>query len=289
MSTQQTAKTHYVDVAGTKMAYRRFGNASTSAPPLVMIIHFRGTMDHWDPALINLLAQQRELVLLDYPGLGQSEGVVRDTFTGWADAVIGLVRGLGIEKIDLLGFSMGGRAAQLVALNAKGLVRRLLVTGSGPSKGEGITGGDPEIFGALATASTPQESERMFLSTFFSPTPAKQVLAKEWWARVNERGPSTSGEPRSDYLGPEGTQRQIAAAMKFMGGESDQTFERLGELDIPVLVANGSDDVLVPTLNSWIMSRLIKDATLLVFPDSSHGAIFEYAEVFAKNVDMFLA
>jgi pimeloyl-ACP methyl ester carboxylesterase len=289
MSTQQTAKTHYVDVAGTKMAYRRFGNASTSAPPLVMIIHFRGTMDHWDPALINLLAQQRELVLLDYPGLGQSEGVVRDTFTGWADAVIGLVRGLGIEKIDLLGFSMGGMAAQLVALNAKGLVRRLLVTGSGPSKGEGITGGDPEIFGALATASTPQESERMFLSTFFSPTPAKQVLAKEWWARVNERGPSTSGEPRSDYLGPEGTQRQIAAAMKFMGGESDQTFERLGELDIPVLVANGSDDVLVPTPNSWIMSRRIKDATLLVFPDSSHGAIFEYAEVFAKNVDMFLA
>lgn len=289
MSTQQTAKTHYIDVAGTKMAYRRFGNASTSAPPLVMIIHFRGTMDHWDPALINLLAQQRELVLLDYPGLGQSEGVVRDTFTGWADSVIGLVRGLGIEKIDLLGFSMGGMAAQLVALNGKGLVRRLLVTGSGPSKGEGITSGDPEIFGALATASTPQESERMFLLTFFSPTPAKQVLAKEWWARVNERGPSTSGEPHSDYLGPEGTQRQIAAAMKFIGGESDQTFERLGELDIPVLIANGSDDVLVPTPNSWIMSRQIKDATLLVFPDSSHGAIFEYAEVFAKNVDMFLA
>lgn len=289
MSTQQTAKTSYLNVAGTKLAYRRFGKASTSSPPLVMIIHFRGTMDHWDPALVNLLAAQRELILLDYPGIGQSEGTVPDTFTGWADAVIGLVRGLGIPKIDLLGFSMGGMAAQLVALNAKGLVRRLLVTGSGPSAGEGVTSGNPETFGKLANASTYEDSERMFLATFFSPTPAKQALAKQWWARVNERGPSTSGEPRSDYLGPEGTQNQIAAFIKFATGESDTTWDRLGELDIPVLIANGSDDVLVPTPNSWLMSRKIKDATLLIFSDSSHGAIFEYADVFAKNVEMFLA
>jgi pimeloyl-ACP methyl ester carboxylesterase len=288
MQTQQTAKTQYADVDGIKLAYRRFGNTSTSSPPLVLTIHFRGTMDHWDPLLSNALAQQREIILLDNSGIGKSTGTVPENFTGWAANVIALVRALGIEKIDLLGFSMGGMCAQLVALNAPGLVRKLIIAGSGPSKADGIEGGDPEAFTVVATAATAEEKEDAFLKTFFSASEEKQARGREWWRRVHERSLATSGEERSDYLGPEGTGRQIKAVMKFAGGESDGAFERLGELDIPVFVVNGNKDVLVPTVNSWVMSQRVRDAQLLIFPDSGHGAIFEHAEVFAKYVDLFL-
>lgn len=287
MSTQQTAPTNYILASGTKLAYRRFGSSTSTIPPLVLLIHFRGSMDHWDPLLINLLASQREIILLDNAGVGKSEGEIPESFSGWAEHVINLVRALGLEKIDLLGFSMGGMVAQLVALNAKGLVRRLLITGSGPSKGEGVLVGDGDIFNMVASAGTYEENEKAFLETFFSLTEEKQALGRKWWTRVNERQVATSGETRSSYVGPEGTQRQINSVIKYATGVDD-TFSRLGELDIPVFVANGDHDVLVPTVNSWIMSQRIKDAHLHVFPDSGHGAIFEYAEVFAGYVDGFL-
>lgn len=160
MSTQQTAKTQYVDVNGVKLAYRRFGRST--GIPLVMHIHFRGTMDHWDPALINPLAEAREIILLDNSGVGKSSGEVPDNYTAWAKVVIDLVGALDIKKIDMLGFSMGGFVAQLVALNAPHLVRCLILAGTGPSAGEGVGAGSSEAFRILSVAKTPEEGKLHF-------------------------------------------------------------------------------------------------------------------------------
>jgi pimeloyl-ACP methyl ester carboxylesterase len=129
MSTQQTAKTEYIEANGIKFAYRRFG--LTTGVPLVFVQHFRGTMDHWDPDLINPPAKTRPIVLLDNSSVGFSGGEVPETFAGWAAKVVALVEALGTKQVDLLGFFMGGMTAQMVALNASHLVRSLILGGTG--------------------------------------------------------------------------------------------------------------------------------------------------------------
>ncbi|MCJ1279798.1 hypothetical protein MMC21_007622 [Puttea exsequens] len=281
MSTQQTAKTQYVDAAGIRFAYRLFG--STTGTPLVFLQHFRGTMDHWDPALINPLALTRPILLLDNAGIGKSSGSVPDNFPGWAANVIALLEALGIKKFDLLGFSMGGMAAQLVALNAPTLVRRLVLAGTGPSKGDGVEGGPEWAFKALYAAQTAEENEDAFLKTFYSLSEEKQALGREWWKRINERTVD-----RSQYLGPDGTQRQTEAVMKWIGGEGEGSYERLGDLKMPVFVASGDDDILVPTANSLMLWRRISGAHLHIYPDVGHGFLNEYAAMFAEHVRLFL-
>lgn len=133
MSTQQTAKTLYTSVNNIKFAYRRLG--PSPGLPLVMLQHFRGTMDHWDPAIINRLAAQRPVILIDNSGVGKSGDEVATTYRGWGDNVIAVLSALGIEKIDLLGFSMAGCAAQMVALTAPLLVNKLILAATCPSFG----------------------------------------------------------------------------------------------------------------------------------------------------------
>jgi len=282
MSTQQTAKTQYVQVNGTNFAYRRFGRSS--GVPLVFLIHFRGTMDHWDPALINPLALTREIILLDNSGVGKSSGEIPDNFTDSANNVISVLSELGIKQIDLLGFSMGGFVAQLVTLNAPGLVRRLILAGTGPSAGEGVETAAPEPFQLLIASSTPTEHEDGFLKTFYTLSEEKQALGRTWWKRINER----AVEERSDYVGPEGVQRQLAAAMKWLGGADGGSYDRLPEIKIPVFVANGDDDILVPTANSLVLQKRLPGAHLHIYPDTGHGFLFEYAALFAQHIILFL-
>ncbi|RFU24051.1 hypothetical protein B7463_g12289, partial [Scytalidium lignicola] len=244
MTNQQTAKTQSIEANGTKFAYRLFG--LTNGTPLVFLQHFRGTMDHWDPALINPLAKTRPIFLIDNSGVGKSSGQVPDTFGEWAANIVAVVKALSINEIDLLGFSMGGMVAQLVALDYPGLVRRLILAGTGPSVGEGLEQAPEWAFKTLATASSEEENESGFLKTFYSLTDEKQTLGKTWWERINEKT-----EDRSDYVGPEGTQHQINSIMHWMTpGNSPHSYDRLGDLRIPVFVAA---DILVPTENSIML------------------------------------
>lgn len=200
MSTQQTAKTQFIDINGIQVAYRLFG--SSNGIPLLFNQHFRGTMDHWDPLLINSLAKSRPILLFDNYGVGKSSGDVPDTFAEWGQVAIGLVKALGIKQVDVLGFSMGGMVAQMIALNSPEVVRRLIIGGSSPSYGEGIVSGPDWPFPKLMNASTPEESEEAFLNTFYTHSEEKQRLGREWWARMNKRR-----EDRSPYVNPEQTAR----------------------------------------------------------------------------------
>jgi pimeloyl-ACP methyl ester carboxylesterase len=241
-------------------------------------------MDHWDPDLINPLAKARPILLLDLAGIGHSGGEVGATFADWAATAVAIVEGLGIKQIDLLGFSMGGMAAQMAALDAPHLVRRLILAGTGPSIGEGVEQGPAWAFEVLHNASTAEEAETAFLKTFYSESEKKQALGSEWWKRMNERTVDRAG-----YLGPEGTARHTNAVISWMTpGNPGNSYYRLDELKIPVFVAAGDNDIVVPTANSIVLWRRIKTAHLHIYPDVGHGFLNEYAGMFAQHINLFL-
>jgi len=251
MSTHQTAKTQYaVSRSGTKYAYRRLGTGPGT--PLLLLIHFRGTMDKWDPLLVNSLAASRPLILYDYAGVGHSTGEVSTTLRQEADNVAEFLALIGEGEVDLLGFSLGGYIAQLVALNADPTslrVRKLVLAGTGTTAGGADVPPSPNtdyIEYATAPVVTLEET---FQTLFFPKTREGKFASEQWWARVHERGPATSGEEPSQYLstdyvdGGKGMQAQGAQLSHGANPETarglDGAYERLGELKMPVLVANG--------------------------------------------------
>ncbi|KIW10985.1 hypothetical protein PV08_10284 [Exophiala spinifera] len=285
MSTYETAQTQYVSVKGVKHAYRLFGQSSGT--PLFLHVHFRGNMDWWDPAFINPLAAARPILLVDNTGVGLSEGEVPTRFVDWATGILDVVNALGITKLDVLGFSMGGFVAQLMALQAPDLVRRLIVGGAGPSAGEGVVASDPKHFVEVASASTFDESHAGLKHTFFTQSEKKQALAEEWIQRM-----ANARTNRAPLLGGQGLQNQIATVQRFFSGEHPEegTYDRLDQIKIPVLVANGSNDLLVATENSIVLwKRLVNsDAQLHLYGDSGHGFLNEYHDQFSRLVNEFL-
>ncbi|KAG9230808.1 Alpha/Beta hydrolase protein [Amylocarpus encephaloides] len=281
MYTQETAITLYADAKGTKLAYRRLG--VDSGIPLVMLMHFRGNMDFWDPALINALARSRPIILLDNAGIGKSEGEIPICLHGWAENVINLLEVLNVPQIDLLGFSMGGGAAQHVALAAPQLVRRLILAGTRTSGNPGTVIGPRDIFKELAETTSEKEFEGAVALSFFNPSPHGKAAARASWERVMSRA-----HQRSPHLDPKSAQRQTQAFKRFSDPHPLNPFERIGELKMPVLVANGDNDLLIPTINSIELVNILPNGYLHVYPNSGHGFLFQYAELFTSHVAIFL-
>lgn len=295
--THQTAKTQYVSYGDIQYAYRRFGKAS--GVPLVFLIHFRGTMDYWDPLLVNSLASTRPVILFDNAGVGQSSGNVADTMKGMAQHVIDFLSLIEGKEVDLLGFSMGGIIAHMVALNApSGLIRRLIVAGSGPSVGGEVVENSPERAKEVGQLATQPECtyDNCFYRIFFHPSDTSQAAGQAWWKRVHERNKSTSGEERSKLVST--NYEDGGAGLKAMGaaGEAwndqskraDASYDRLGEIAIPTFIAQGQDDFMIPTRNSFFMQQQLPNATLKIWPDSGHAFLYQYAEEFADDVARFL-
>lgn len=285
MSAHQAAVTQYIDAAGTQLAYRRLGR--DSGTPLLLLGHFRSNMDYWDPVLIDLLAAQRPVILFDHAGTGRSSGPVRPTFAGWAADAIHLVRALGIPSVDVLGFSMGGAAAQMVALDApRRLVRRLILAGTVPSQGaDTVTLTDWHPFELLAAGDSPEEIFRGWAYSFFPDTDKGRFDASESWARIQLR----RGPDRAPFLPAERARAQTATFVNDWAVENPaNSYHRLGELKMPVLIANGDDDRLCPTPNSWVMLQRIENAHLRIYPRAGHGFLYQHAALFAGHVREFL-
>ncbi|KAL6920501.1 hypothetical protein ACHAPO_007167 [Fusarium lateritium] len=286
MSTYDTAQNQFITVDGIKFAYRRFGQ--TNGVPLTLLMHFRGTMDHWDPALINPIAAKRPIIMIDNAGVGRSEGQVPKQYFLWAQYYINVLRALGIDKTDVMGFSMGGCAAQLVALNGQGLVRRLILCGTMPSSGEGtVPAPDLTPFNLLSGAKTEEEHKNAFMISMFGTSAKSKAAGEAAWKRI-----TGARKDRTEHVDPENARRQGIAFAKFMDPKQakDASYDRLEELRIPVLIANGSDDLLLPTENSIVMWRKLKNAQaqLHLYPDSGHGFLYQYADEFSKLINVFL-
>jgi pimeloyl-ACP methyl ester carboxylesterase len=299
MTTTPTAKTQYIDAAnGVKVAYRRIGRST--GIPLVMHIHFRANMDFWDPALINAMGAARPVIIFDQAGVGRSTGEIPTSFQEWADDLIAFVTALGITQIDLFGFSMGGAAVQMVALTAPKLVRRLIIGGSSTSVPDDAVTFVPSIvwprenpptepLRVLATAVSQEEVEYSLAYSFFpDDTIGRSAAAKAYWKRVQER--NVAGEPRMlEFIDKDvGAKRQLDAYGEWSKHNPRNAWDRLAELKMPVLVANGDNDVLIPSSRSWEMMQMIPGAQLVIYPHSGHGYLYQYAELVAKHVNMFL-
>jgi pimeloyl-ACP methyl ester carboxylesterase len=276
--THKTAPTQFVEAAGIRFAYRRFG--ATIDIPLLFFMHFTGTMDHWDPAVTDRFAQDREVILFNNAGISNSSGEVPASIEEMAQHAAAFIDALGVKKLDALGFSMGGLIAQQFTIDQPDLVRKLILVGTGPRSGEGMASLTPEaqqIFGAKY-----DPADELWLRVFFTPSKQSQAAGRKYLerqrARKEDRDPVTNGK-----VAP----AQIAALQKW-GAPAKDPYSYLKKITQPTLVVNGSNDVIVYTVNSFILQQNLPNAQLILYPDSNHGAQYQYPELFVEHATQFL-
>jgi pimeloyl-ACP methyl ester carboxylesterase len=276
--THQTAPTQFVDAAGVRFAYRRFGKQS--GVPLIFNMHFTGTMDHWDPLVTDGLAATREVILFNNAGISSTSGEVPASVEEMAANAAAFIRAIGLAKVDVLGFSLGGFVAQALTLAHPALVRRLVLVGTGPRGGEGMATLTPEaqaLFGA--SHANPDD---LWLGVFFTPTEASQAAGRAFVKRFRLRQVG-----RDPEVGENVAPAQIDAIGKWGAPRAD-AFDYLRKIVHPTLVINGSNDVIIHTVNSFILQQHLPNAQLILYPDSNHGSQYQYPALFVADVTRFL-
>jgi pimeloyl-ACP methyl ester carboxylesterase len=271
------APTQYAESGGIRFAYRRFG--IPERPPLVFFQHFMGTLDDHDPALSDAFATDREVILFNNAGVASSSGTVPDTVEAMARDAISFTDALGLNTIDIVAHSMGGLVAQEVALARPDLMRRLILVGTGPRGGEGV-GALPAWVGELFTRKY-ERQEDMWLPILFAPSQTSQAAGRAYLERI---------VARADRDAPVSGQSIAAqrAALAAYGAAKDPSYAHLKGLMLPVLVVNGADDIVIPTINSYILQQFLPSAELILYPDANHGSHFQYPELFVRHARIFL-
>ena len=263
----QTAPTQFVEANGIRFAY--FSQ------------HFTGTMDHWDPAVTDGLAGDREVILFNNAGVSSSSGEVPTKIEKMGANAVAFIKVLGLAKVDVLGFSIGGFVAQEIALQASDLVRRLVLVGTGPRGGEGMATLTPEaqeIFGA-----TYEEPDHLWLRVHFSKSEKSQAAGREFLKRFRLRAANRDPEV-NEKVAP----AQIEAIGEW-GAPREKAFEYLRSIRQPTLVVNGGKDVIINSVNSFILQQHLPDAELILYPDANHGSQYQYPKRFVQHVSLFLS
>lgn len=269
-------ETLFVEANGVRYAYRSIGEGA--GPPLVMLNRFRGTMDEWDPAFIDALAANRRVILFDNVGVARTLGVASPRLTGWADGAAAFIAALGVQQADVFGFSFGGLVAQELAYRRPDLVRRLIIAGSGAGYVEGAN-----VRGeAIAVATRPVNVEKDFLYLFFRDTPTSQAAGRAHLARLRQRPDAFKA------VVSEPTWRAMLSAGGDVGTPETSLLRRAPGLDKPVLVANGVEDIMIPTFQSFALAQALPNARLVIYPDSGHAFMFQHVDSFAGEVERFL-
>ncbi|MFF4764623.1 alpha/beta fold hydrolase [Streptomyces sp. NPDC001292] len=262
---------------GVDYAYRTVG----SGAPLVLLQHFRGNLDNWDPALVDELAQGRRVIAFDNTGVGASTGRTPNTVPAMADDAIEFLDALGLDRVDLLGFSLGSFVAQEIALHRPDLVNRVVLASAAPRGAAGMHGWHPHVIGAVGGR---EPSPTGYLSVFFPSTPtglaAGQAAADRiFGARTEGHDEPTSWQTR---------QAQYDAVTQW-GIPDHAKLQRLQGITQPVFVANGDSDPMILPRYSHLLAGLLPDAQIKIYPDAAHGFLFQHHKEFAADVEAFLA
>ena len=261
---------------GIDYAYRDTGDG---AVPLVLLQHFRGNLDNWDPALIDALASTRRVVTFDNVGVGGSTGTTPNAIQQMAHDAITFVTALELGQVDILGFSIGSFIAQEIALARPAIVRRLILASSAPQGAAGMHGWAPDVIGAIGT---PQTSPEEYLDVFFAPSPASRQAGKDalqrMYARTQDRDAATTWATR---------EAQYDAVCTW-GIPNHSLLQRVSAIDVPVFVANGDADPMILPHYSHLLAGLIPQARVKIYPDSAHGFLFQHHAEFGRDVDEFL-
>ena len=264
-----------IDVGDISYAYRELG--PKGGVPVVFFVHLAGTLDNWDPRIIDPVAQHRHVIAFDNRGVGASTGSVPDTIEQMADDALAFIGALGFDTIDIVSFSLGGMVAQSLVVKRPDLVRKLVLTGTGPKGGKdmdkvaGVTYRD--VMRATLTRSDPKE----FL--FFNRAAGGKEAGKAFVKRLQERTVD-----RDAPITLRAFQQQLTAIKRWGRGAPDD----LTKVIAPTRIANGDHDRMVPSVLSDDLHRRIPNSELIIYPDSGHGAIFQYHERFAPVAVEFL-
>lgn len=273
--TWKDVPTRTIDVGGVPFAYRALG--PDSGVPVIFLHHLMAVLDDWDPRVIDGIAAQRRVIAFDNRGVGASGGVVPQTIEEMGRDAIAFIRALGLRSVDLLGFSLGGGVAQMVALQAPDLVRRIVLAGTGPRGGGGIDGITSIAVIAYLKAALTLSDPRNFL--FFPRTPDGKRAAKDYFSRLKERTHN-----RDKPISLQARQAQLKAIRTAGLSEPDD----LSVITQPVFVANGDRDLMVDSRHSADMARRLPNAKLTIYPNAGHGGIFQHYQAFVPAVLDFL-
>lgn len=258
----QTAVTRFTPVGSTMIAYRILGEGN--GIPLIMISQLGGTMDDWDPAITNGLAQKRKVILFDIEGTGSSEGKTPDNIAEMAKGIVSFTRAMGYQKADFLGFSMGSFITQQIALTEPALVNKMILTGTGPKGAEGLSN-LPELLAGVAGLS----AEESFLKFGFTNSSASIQAGKAAYRRIQKRTIN-----RDKPVNEESTNAEIKAVLAW-AQPYPNAFSELSTLSQPTLIIQGDSDLPVPVINARKMSESLPNASLTVFHDAGHPALFQ--------------
>jgi len=269
------APTRRLDAAGTTFVYRRLGPAT--GVPVILLNHWGAVLDNFDPRIVDGLAATRPLIAVNYRGVGASGGKAPLTVAEMAEDAIAVIRALGFDEVDLIGFSLGGFVAQDIVRKEPDLIRKLILAGTGPAGGEGIERVGPVSWPLVIKGMLTFRDPKYYL--FFTSAANSRRAAKDFLERLKERKadrdkPITMGA----FL------RQLKA-IKAWGKQAPQD---LSVILKPILVANGDQDIMVPSSNSIDLARRLPNAELVLYEDAGHGGIFQYHETFVKKVLAFL-
>jgi pimeloyl-ACP methyl ester carboxylesterase len=262
---------------GIDYAYRAVGDGT---PPLVLLQHFRGNLDNWDPALIDALASGRRVVTFDNVGVGGSTGTTPSTIGQMATDAIAFLDAMEFAQLDLLGFSIGSFVAQEIALIRPAVVRRLVLASSAPQGAAGMHGWAPDVIGAVGT---PDPNPQGYLGVFFASSETSRQSGMEALGRMTGRS-----EDRDQPTTWQTRQAQYDAVCAW-GIPDHGLLERVSAIDVPVFVANGDSDPMILPHYSYLLAGLIPQAQVRIYPDSAHGFLFQHHAEFAADVEAFLS
>lgn len=273
-ATHESVPNEFIQVGGARFAYRRFGSAGDI--PLLLLNYFAATLDDWDPKVTNGLAADREVIMFDNAGVGSSTGETPPTVTAMTKDCVDFCRAIGLKRFDALGFSLGGMIAQQLALDHPDMVRRIILLGTAPRGGEGLT------FTELSSDEL-DDPEALIMGAFFTPSVVSEAAGRAYLDRLKLRVADRDAPISKTAAGA-----QLEAVREWGIVPASNRYAMLAGIRQAALVVHGNKDVVVTPINAFILAQYLPDAQLVMYPDASHGAQSQHAGVFLEHARMFL-